>query len=335
MIQIQSLLSIALTLVWIGSKQLMRNEGFKFAIVGPILILIDLSTSIGVIWDESKILSTNISDNPQFVTTGYIELFIIPIIIVVFIFKYILNLMDPFSLELTNLYLEVEAENYDVRITNQDMLSNSTFGPMSMFINRLLEKSNTLISDLKNTVKVMETISDELIHAADLTLIATEEVNSSSQSMASGASSQTERIHSALEEMHKVNTLVSDIIDQIKKSTDNTSQIALQTNILALNAGIEASRAGDYGRGFAVVAENVRKLSDQSKIASENINNIVETISISLQDLFNNLQQEITGIAAVSEETAASSEEVAASSEEMRANIDTLLAMANKLKQVN
>ncbi len=64
MIQIQSLLSIALTLVWIGSKQLMRDEGFKFAIVGPILILIDLSTSIGVIWDESKILSTNISDNP-------------------------------------------------------------------------------------------------------------------------------------------------------------------------------------------------------------------------------------------------------------------------------
>ena len=92
--------------------------------------------------------------------------------------------------------------------------------------------------------------------------------------------------------------------------------------LLGLNAAIEAARAGEQGRGFAVVAEEVRKLAEQSREATEKI-----------QATLNEMNKAVDDIAKTIETTGAISEQQAASTQEITANLSRVTKAAEDLKQ--
>jgi methyl-accepting chemotaxis protein len=76
-------------------------------------------------------------------------------------------------------------------------------------------------------------------------------------------------------------------VSEINKITDVINGIAEETNLLSLNASIEAARSGEAGRGFAVVAEEIRKLAEQSRKSSDEINRLIKDISIETNNVVN------------------------------------------------
>ncbi|WP_160685538.1 methyl-accepting chemotaxis protein [Clostridium sp. C2-6-12] len=89
------------------------------------------------------------------------------------------------------------------------------------------------------------------------------------------------------EQAIKINNL-NESVSKVGNITNVINGISEQTNLLALNAAIEAARAGEAGRGFAVVSEEVRKLAEQSKESTEEIQRLIELISSETKDVLEN-----------------------------------------------
>ena len=137
---------------------------------------------------------------------------------------------------------------YTNRITKEDVITDSVFGPMIGLINSMIGSVDVLFTEMDNNSKLMRGTASSLSSTSEEVNASSEEVASTSQAMSDGATTQTELILNVNADIDTLQRVVEDIVKKIQLNTQEVAQIALQTNILALNAGIEASRAGDYGR---------------------------------------------------------------------------------------
>ena len=164
---------------------------------------------------------------------------------------------------------------------------------LSNIINQMLQENKTNGLTLDESSKILLENVDILNKASNETAVSLEETAAALEEITSTVINNTERIstmanHSkelsdSIENGQKLATVTVESMDSINEQTQAIAdaitiidQIAFQTNILSLNAAVEAATAGEAGRGFAVVAAEVRNLASRSAEAAKEIKDLVE-----------------------------------------------------------
>lgn len=176
--------------------------------------------------------------------------------------------MSANSYELNDTSSQTLAANNEISKAVEDVAEGST--GMAASISKINENLLEMSNETKDINESVNEIRNQTVAVQDSSKNMNDKIKSmqnSSQKMDEGISAISKRIETVNTTVDKVSNIVSVI-----------EEISSETNLLSLNASIEAARAGDAGKGFAVVAQEIRVLSDNTNTELENIKQIISSL---------------------------------------------------------
>lgn len=176
--------------------------------------------------------------------------------------------MSSNSYELNDTSSQTLAANNEISKAVEDVAEGST--GMAASISKINENLLEMSNETKDINASVDEIKNQTVAVQDSSKIMNDRIKSmqdSSHKMDEGISAISKRIETVNTTVDKVSNIVSVI-----------EEISSETNLLSLNASIEAARAGDAGKGFAVVAQEIRVLSDNTNTELENIKQIISSL---------------------------------------------------------
>ena len=265
-----------------------RSKTYLYYSVAPIKIG-DTNTPWSIIVKTSK---KDVLKDVERLKWTMVIIGVIGLLLMFFIVRSITNGIVSHIEEFTVFSNEINQGNLFAKM---DVNRDDEIGDLAKALKGMVESIHKMASGLhQNGTNVGETAtylndsSQSLSALSSRQAAAVEEVASAMEQMAANVSANTDNARKtediallAKEELLKTVHVVKQShqdIEQIVEEINIISDIAMQTNILALNASVEASRAGDAGRGFSVVAAEVRKLAERSQEASDSITNSATSV---------------------------------------------------------
>ncbi len=182
-----------------------------------------------------------------------------------------------------NLSISITQASRSVVSTTQNATGAIT--EISKTIDEIAKGASSQAEEAQHGVQVVDKLSEQINFVYESYNGITAETNKISELNSVGLKAVT-TLRDKSKETYETSEKIFSVVQNLTNATKNIGlfvesieNIAEQTNLLALNAAIEAARAGEAGKGFAVVADEVRKLADESRKSTEEINNMMQSIA--------------------------------------------------------
>jgi methyl-accepting chemotaxis protein len=191
--------------------------------------------------------------------------------------------------------------------TNRQQRVEKLVSEFRVAVGDLLKSVTDNVGEMQSTAKLLTSIAEDTTEKASNATEASQEAYGSVQTVASAAEELSSSISEITRQVEEAAGVVNVAGENVKSTTDKVSSLALaadkigdivsmiqdiaeQTNLLALNATIEAARAGEAGKGFAVVASEVKSLANQTAKATEEISSQIAEIQGSTSEAVTAIQ---------------------------------------------